>query len=241
MQPKLLIHNNFANTLILEDITDYISEYEYSMLVADTYKASECITIDVIFKNTTANSQVVYAQYHPKFTPNKVQLDFDGWGLIQHIIVPNKEWVCKQRNSEASLLMYYKTVYYSDGNFCYKINSDGEEEIVELTELVEVCNVGTTILKTSYDFVILGRLKRCYIEICKQLLDNGLNRCLSKDNDSELIYLRDAILMTINTVSYLVEFEEFAEAQRIIENVSNCNGLCQQVERPKRGGCGCRR
>jgi len=47
------------------------------------------------------------------------------------------------------------------------------------------------------------------------------------------------VWMAINVIKYLVEFNQFAEAQRLIERLSSCNGLCGSNKSSRKGGCGC--
>jgi hypothetical protein len=41
----------------------------------------------------------------------------------------------------------------------------------------------------------------------------------------------------INTIIYLAETEQFEEAERLLERITNCNGLCENNQ--SNCGCGC--
>ena len=46
--------------------------------------------------------------------------------------------------------------------------------------------------------------------------------------------------MAINVVKYLVQFEQLAEAESVIERLAGCNGLCgSEFKRMSSHGCGC--
>ena len=58
-----------------------------------------------------------------------------------------------------------------------------------------------------------------------ELFDSLLNKCLSSEYSND-IYARDFIWMTLNIIDYLVQFEQYMEAERIIEEFSSCGGFC---------------
>ena len=54
-----------------------------------------------------------------------------------------------------------------------------------------------------------------------------MSACWNKNKiDSELIYKRDLVWMSINVIKYLTECEQLAEVERILETINGCNGLC---------------
>jgi len=52
------------------------------------------------------------------------------------------------------------------------------------------------------------------------------------------LYKRDLLLSAINVISYLAEMEKFEEAERLLERITSCNGLCDYNDINLRG-CGC--
>lgn len=58
-----------------------------------------------------------------------------------------------------------------------------------------------------------------------------------------LIYNRDIIWMAINVIKYLIELGQYYEAQRVLEDITQCGGICKDVMVDKNtiggGGCGC--
>jgi hypothetical protein len=68
---------------------------------------------------------------------------------------------------------------------------------------------GTTIKKCKVEIFFTGNLQQCYINYCKRIFENSLNKC---DFESEDTYARDFIWMTLNILDYLIGFKQFLEA-----------------------------
>ena len=98
---------------------------------------------------------------------------------------------------------------------------------------------GTPIQKERIDTFYTGNLQQCYINYCKRIFDHLLNKCrVSTYNDD--LYARDFIWMTLNIIDYLIEFGQFMDAERIIEEFNTCGGFCTgNPEHIKSHGCGC--
>lgn len=122
--------------------------------------------------------------------------------------------------------------FYKEGNIYFKNN------IISLQELIEL-NPAYTGVSIVYDqYFQICKLKKCYIKICQEIFEQRApsSRCLSSNVDKNLIYKRDLIWMAINIIGYMVEFGQFEEAQRLLNNIGGCNGLCDEPI----GGCGCK-
>ena len=65
------------------------------------------------------------------------------------------------------------------------------------------------------------------MSLCKKIFE-GINiKCLNNNSDLfEAIYNRDFLWMTINVIKYHTEFGDLLEAQRLLETINSCNGLC---------------
>lgn len=205
------------------------------------FKYSETIGIIKLTLNKTSGTEDGEIIFVPHDFPSnyiKIPTRFDGWFTLTYIVIPTKEWFDNNQDN----LQLYQTVYYSDGVDIYKY-FNGESQKVDLQELVERNEEDTTISKYTQDFTSICFLKKCFISLCKQIFEQrGFSKCLTKGNlDSQLIYNRDLVWMTINTISYLTEFEQLAEAERIIELFEGtCNGICKSYNREyDRIGCGC--
>ena len=227
---KIITCNACDNCKVtVQDNSTYLPE-DSTGVVKGKFKFSETISIDVLQLNKT--SEIVYI--NPTYTDHStvkeatLQVDSDGWFSLVHLVLPSVEWFNKEKaKTEGSALGLYDIVYFIDGDIVYKYINQSIQQ-VDISEILEINPVNTTISKTSEDFVSICFLRKCYINLCKQILDNrGFSSCWNKNKiDSELIYKRDLVWMAINVIKYLTECEQLAEVERIVEIINGCNGLC---------------
>ena len=133
----------------------------------------------------------------------------DGFYILYRIKVPTDDT---------------KPYYYKEDKFYHN------DEEISLEELISV-NPETTGLDFEYFYYFqLCNLKKCYIKVCKEIF-NSKNRC---EADKNLTYKRDLIWSAINTLVFMVELEQYEEAERLLEKINGCNGIC-----PNNNDCGC--
>lgn len=243
MKLDITVSTNDNCSITIKDNTKY---WTNPGTAKGEFKYSDSISIDVI--NLNKISENVVKDY--KITPHKSQeedilipIKFDGWFTVKHIVLPNKEWFDREvSNSTSSNLGLYSIVYYADEETIYKY-LDGESYAIPLEELLEVNPVNTTISITSQDYISICFLTKCYINLCQQIFESrGLTQCQNKNNiDSELVYKRDIAQMAINVIKYIVECNnQLYEAERIIELMYSCNGICNNIKSKNYDrGCGC--
>ena len=229
--------------IIVSDISTYLAE-DFSGTVKGKFKYSDTVSIDILQYNKTTETiyrDPIYTK-HDTIQPINIPVEFDGWFEIIHLVIPNIEWFNKEiSKGEGSALDLYKLVYFSDGIDIYKYLG-GNVSQVTITEVLEVNPINTTISKTSRDYVSICFLRKCYINLCQQIFnDRGISKCWNKNKvNSELIYKRDLVWMAINVVKYLTQCEQLAEAERVIETIQGCNGLCVSTNLTNStNGCGC--
>lgn len=90
-------------------------------------------------------------------------------------------------------------------------------------------------------------LNQCLTQLQKQNIDNMLincrgnngkvTKCPNQDTADMLKYKRDFLFDTVYVLTYLMEIGNLFEAQRILEELNVCGGLCNDAS-PK--GCGCK-
>lgn len=119
--------------------------------------------------------------------------------------------------------------YYKDSKL---YNQEGEE--VSLTTILNLNPNISHILVNFYYYFQTCFLRKAFVKIASEIINNAQSvRCESKKNSSDT-YKRDLLWSALNVIKYLVESGCYAEAERIIERISSCNGLyennCQ---------CGC--
>lgn len=243
MDLNINIKVNSNCSITVQDTTEYLSE-DFTGIVANKFKYSDTISIDVLYYNklqTPYYSNLTYNNHTDSSTQTKISVDQDGWFTVIHIVLPSKEWFEKELKKEASTLGLYTIVYYSDGSNIYKY-IDGESSKVDIKEVIEINNLNTPINRTQKDFVSICFLKKCYINLCQQIFsDRGFSKCLQKNTiDNELVYKRDLLWMSLNVIKYLTENEQLYEVERIIETIQGCNGLCSSQNNSNQvSSCGC--
>lgn len=241
---KIITCNACDNCKVtVQDNSTYLPE-DSTGVVKGKFKFSETISIDVLQLNKTSETIYINPTYtdHTAVEDTTLQVSSDGWLSLVHLVLPSVEWFDKEKaKTEGSALDLYNIVYYIDGNTIYKYINQSIQQ-VDISEILEINPANTTISKTSEDFVSICFLRKCYINLCKQILDNrGFSSCWNKNKiDSELIYKRDLVWMAINVIKYLTECKQLAEVERIVEIINGCNGLCTSSNSSnKAGGCGC--
>ena len=229
--------------IVVQDVSTYLAE-DFSGIVKGKFKYSDTISIDVLQHNQTLKTiykEPIYTK-HDTLKSIDIPIGFDGWFSLVHLVIPNIEWFNKElEKTEGSALGLYDIVYFSDGIDIYKY-INGKTSQVTIDEILEINSIDTTISRISRDFVSLCFLIKCYINLCQQIFnDRGISKCWNKNKvNSELIYKRDLVWMAINVVKYLTQCEQLAEAERVIETIQGCNGLCVSTNLTNNtNGCGC--
>ena len=224
--------------IVVQDVSTYLAE-DFSGIVKGKFKYSDTISIDVLQHNQTLKT--IYTK-HDTLKSIDIPIGFDGQFSLVHLVIPNIEWFNKElEKTEGSALGLYDIVYFSDGTDIYKY-INGETSQVTIDDILEINTVNTTISRISRDFVSICFLRKCYINLCQQIFnDRGISKCWNKNKvNSELIYKRDLVWMAINVVKYLTQCEQLAEAERVIETIQGCNGLCVSTNLTNStNGCGC--
>ena len=131
--------------------------------------------------------------------------------------------------------------YYKDDQF-YK-------DIDQISSLTEILNINLEsfedqehigIQKTYWYYFQLCRLRRCYVNIASKIINDTATIKCEKTLNKFDTYRRDLLWSAINVITYLAETEQFEEAERLVERIMGCNGLCDSDEKNS-CGCGCGR
>lgn len=233
----------------------YLPENSQSVAL-NRFRYSDTGVIEVIFleRYNEEKSGVEDSKYIQHTDKNKdegyeIPIKFDGVFTVYSIVIPTVDWFMYNAENNPSLVDLYDAIYTIDydGKAIYKMTRrleiEGEtsiwskwnKEAVEIEELIERNPEGTTISRTCDTYVSICYLLHCYLSLCQAIFEgqgfsssNGNMSCFSKAKvDDELIYRRDMVWMALNVVRYLVEANRLQEAQRIIEQIGGCNGLCK--------------
>lgn len=227
--------------LVITDVSEYSEEESTNY---KNLRYSDTISIISIQTNTTEETKLQETFFAEHKNSNDrsitIPIDFDGWFEIHYVVIPTRQWFAnEQAKGVNSRFRYYDSIYYSDGEKIYKY-SNGQNTTVNISEIDTDGNTNVSYCLNNH-FSICN-LKKCYINLCKQIFDSGaFQKCSSKNKlDCDLTFRRDMVLMAIHVIEYLVEFSQFAEAQRLLERISSCNGLCANIPNTKlKHGCGC--
>lgn len=243
MNPIVEVQNVDKCSLIITDITqdsdEYIPEDELDVknyYAKNKFKYSETYTVNVIVKytldkiNSGSIIDVIFNDHCSYLDELHYTIKEDGYYEIYHIILPTKEWY------EAGIIPDLD-IYYTDGNQFYNV-VNGVSKEVSVADVVNANCDGNTISQTSLAQFSICQLFDCYINTCQQVFDNELTSC---DKNADLIHKRDLIWMAINAIKYHVELGQLMEAQRILEELTNCGGICNDTSSTSKQGCGCSR
>lgn len=247
MEIRAKIHETRNCGLHVIDKSEYVSEDVQDTLqyyIKNQYKYSETYTINILQKITSSESMIVDTTISDHLSEKNsvyINLKSDGYYVLQHIILPSAEWVARQINNSSVILANF-TIYFTDGKLIYKYQ-DGKAIEVDSKIIAEINTNGTTISRKSYEQFSICNLFQCYLNLCKGIFDNTSFKCHDKDNLDDIRFKRDFIWMTINVIKYYVESGELLEAQRLLESINYCGGLCRSLDKSsnKSSGCGCNR
>ena len=241
MKIDINVCTNESCKVMIEDLTiDYQPEYNTNANFGN-FRYSDTISIDVLQHIKTDGRELQNATITPhglKTCPVTLPVNFDGWFKVHHIVLPTEEWFnARIEEGELSILKLYQTVYYSDGEKIYKYIGD-RRVLASLEEIVERSTENTTLSRVSKDYVSICFLRKCYINLCQQILNSKtFDKCFNKMNN-ELTLKRDMVWMAINVINYMVDFNQLYEVSRLIERITSCNGLCPSNNKNS-SGCGC--
>ena len=233
--------------------TDFVSIYIAQL---NTSKESK-----IIFYKVEENAEEV-----PEITIPSID---DGYISLYHIVIPRHNTVTWNDDVDYNFrehhFYYLDGVYYKVGRKVAHVGPGGmgrkivyvEEEISE-EDLVQkiltiVENQDTEAYKNlfesyitniteQYDIFSICHLRKCYKNICQTIFNSRIfDKCFKAKVNSDLIFRRDLVWATINVIQYLVDSEQFAEAQLVLERINECPGLCTEQEKESgKKGCGCK-
>ena len=256
MEFSIDIHNSLQGDITIEDFskeygyyapegTSYPNSFieEIDGVSTLKYKYSKTVTLNTILKvniNEAILQDVLIHTHEDNIDVCNFHVDEDGYYVINHFVLPTKEWYDSYLQSQDQELKDFikEGIYFIQDNKLKKVVNT-EIQDAEVKELLERNYEGTNILHCKIDVFFNGNLQQCFINYCKKLYDSLLNTCKPSNYDSD-IYARDFIWMTLNIIDYLVGFKQFLEAERIIEQFKSCGGFCQNTDTHKNySSCGC--
>lgn len=164
----------------------------------------------------------------------------DGLYKVIHMILPTKEWLDAYITANASDTSALGSIFYYNGGKVYQYSNSTSTE-VDLDDLFEVNCIDTVSFVTTelYTFSVCN-LMTCFYNVCKELLNNLCPaNCNKTSAYSDLIYERDILWMALNVIKYLLEKGSYFEALRILDQITDCTGFCNNTNSSNSGGSGC--
>ena len=244
MNLSVEIKPDFEGTISITDYTkdtdEYISEdVEEVLSQYYSFKYSETCTINLLKYASSKGEELINVLYSPHISDGdsiRIPLDKDGYYIVEHFILPTTDWLEKVKDLDLSA---YNAIYVTDGANVYKYLS-GELYVVNPLEVIEVNPYHTTISIAKYQVFSIDRLKHCYVETAKKIMDNYGGKCATIDDTDR--FNRDFLWMTLNVISYYLEWDQYSNAQLVLENIG-CNNLCPDTSgvQAKGKSCGCRK
>ena len=214
------------------------------------YTFEQSVTVNVVTAIASDETEVMESYSlvpHIDIDIDEITLKKDGLKRIEHIIIPNQVWLSYVIEMDPiSLDMYSNGIYYigEDDSF-YKYHA-GQSIQVDIKEILEVNPANTTIIKASLHTFEICHLEECFFKLCMYLLDNMpcTDPCFvdkMKGFKGEILN-RDIVWMVINAIKYCIEQQQFFRAQKILERIETCWGICRDLDNinsTQYKGCGC--
>lgn len=128
--------------------------------------------------------------------------------------------------------------YFVVNNIIYYKDVKGNYREVSISEITNIDAESFSLFKEIQNFFSVCSLRKCYIALCQKIFnDRAFDRCFDSKIDSQLIYKRDLVWAALNVIQYMVDSNQLAEAERLLERISGCNGLCVGVNTGEDCGC----
>ncbi len=249
MELNVSINTDKYCNILINDCSKYQEETNNNVNPA-SLKFSDTVSLISIVHQDTREDKLKY-YYIDKHTSKtfKIPTTFDGIFTVNFIVIPTKEWydrVLKSVSKEALVQAFEGKIYICDGDNIIEINQVQDEYINIEDFIASKYSDNLSVSAKTSKLLSICKLHKCYVNLCQQIFNNkNLSLCQSRNKvDSELIYKRDLIWMTINVITYLWKLSNNdTEIMRILTQVNSCNGLCDPYpninDNGKQNGCGC--
>lgn len=231
-----IISNN--GKIIIKDNTKYLKDSESDNGFRN-YRKSDVIQLDIVTYDQKLSTIDIQ---NPIQKLINIPIQKDGKLIISHLVIPTRKWF--ERLNSGNVGSSYKLVFYYDNGKFYKTTPDinqlyKDPKEISISDLINENLNDSNILMESITYISIWFLKKCYINLCNQIFNQrAFSKCWNNKIDKELIYKRDLLWMALNVIKYLTHIDEIDEAQRIIELMNGCNGLCKSSNTTIKN-CGC--
>lgn len=237
-----------------KDNDEYLNETDEITVSTRNYAYSQTITLNVITSIKSSGEETIQRYDIVEHNidcidESEMEMPIDGLYEVTHIILPTDTWLKYVLERNPAALIAYNSIYYYDTlTESFMKYVDKESISVEIEEILEINAIPpssvdektTTIIRGDKNTFCICHINECFYKLCKNLLVDLPTRCKNRVDDiKSLIYNRDIIWMAINVIKYLIELSQYYEAQRVLEDITQCGGICDSIEISKNGGTGC--
>ena len=245
MKPLFRICKNGACGLSITGLEK--EDHQYSSTLTDDYgvfRYTDTVSITVITPVDYKENEGDYIWEVKEHLDTDItdvtvmQFPQDGLHKITRLVLPTLQWLQEFTNAGFDPYSIYDYIYVYDKGAIYKVF----ENTMTQVSLLEPISLNPTMCSTAfydsqYTFCTC-RLQECFYGHAQDYLNNVCSRC---SEDKESIRNRDIIWITMNTIQYLLDLGRYFEAQKILETINGCTGLCTNNNKTKIGGsdCGC--
>lgn len=235
-----------------------IDNSDYSSLGGNiiNYGSLEFLTLN----DEIVNDSVIYKQFtndrnYYKYKYSTFTLKADGLYTYYKFVIPSIEFFYVSTDDGVKQYNVNNEIYYYNDNFY--LGPKGSEEKYSLEHAIEIStkiinyldiydNVITNTVASQTFYGAQSFLNTCKLEQClislqrKLLLDNGKWCSFEQCNTNKILKNRcDFLLCAIYVLNYLKCIGQYAEAQRILDNLSTCDSFCADELGENNNGCNC--
>lgn len=243
MKPIFKICKSGSNSIKIVGLEREDHQYSDTLIdEAGVFSYIDTVTIN-IFSSLNQNEELIDLQYDiNKHNQDDIEdvSDFefqrDGIYRIHHVILPTLDWYNAVQEKGFNLSEYKLLYVYADGSIFKIVNNTFERVNIEDIPFIDPSIESTLTFDIQYTFST-EQLQECYYKFCKSYFNTVCNTC---NEDTTFIKNRDLLWMSINTIRYLLSLGRLFEAQKIIEKLNKCSGICHNTKRKITNvGCGC--
>lgn len=202
---------NNKNTVKCNEI---FTDKNCNLVITDSTFNCDNVQVFILKMNDEILQTIVREKRSQSIVFNKSKQD--GFYTICKITIPKDE------------AMPY---YYKDGSYYHNIRR---------VTLQEILNINPEVSKLNFEYLYYFstcNLRKCFIKLCQQIFKQQTSICNKSNIDNSLTYKRDLVWSALNVIKYMTEMGQIEEAQRLLEEITACNGLCPPQTNSK--GCGC--
>lgn len=240
--------NNIEFQIILDNNrvhSNYITDNIYGN--DDIYQ--QYVSVEYLQHKDKFLSDTVLLKTNDILSSSTLPLLNDGIHSYYRFIVPTLEYLfIESDNSDADGNMLYSSIcltdqiYYYNGKFYYYTGQDIEfkenmtvrQALSQYLETIEHNSIELHV-ENLYDYINKCRLSffckkilfsicnltKCFVSLQKDLIKGCTNNCNEKNTAN-----RDFLMSTIFVLDYLKDTNNFIEAQRILDNITECSNFC---------------